>query len=370
MIRQMLLPIVALGLLAFAVLHVVRAQQPAPPVSPPIEPPRAPYRRTVAGAGIVEARTENISVGSQLPGIVVDVDVVVGAQVEAGAPLFRLDDRQTRADLKARQANLAAARAELAKLDSLPRPEELPAAEARIREADANLVEQKSNYERVQRLDAEKAATAQEVVRRRQAMLIAEHLLARSRADYDLLIAGAWEPDKLLARAKIEQAEAEVVQVETQLARLQVQAPVAGEVLQVNVRPGEFVGAPPGQPLIVLGNVNTLHVRVDIDEYDIPRFRPGAPATATLRGDPTVKFNLTFRRVEPYVVPKRSLTGDNTERVDTRVLQVIYEIEPGPIRLYVGQQLDAFVDAEPADPPVPASTGPPPLTSAKSRTPR
>jgi hypothetical protein len=94
-----------------------------------------------------------------------------------------------------------------------------------------------------------------------------------------------------------------------------------------------------------LGNVTQLHVRVDIDEYDIPRFVPQAPARATLKGQPDEFFPLRFVRIEPYVVPKRSLTGDNTERVDTRVLQVIYAIETTSIRLFVGQQLDVFIDA-------------------------
>jgi multidrug resistance efflux pump len=120
-------------------------------------------------------------------------------------------------------------------------------------------------------------------------------------------------------------------------------------VLQINVRPGEFVGAPPGQALVVLGNVGRLHVRVDIDEHDIPRFRPGAPARAMLRGNPRQEYPLTFVRVEPYVVPKRSLTGDNTERVDTRVLQVIYALEPEERTVYVGQQLDVFLDAAAAE---------------------
>src|SRR5262249_4738682 len=140
-------------------------------------------------------------------------------------------------------------------------------------------------------------------------------------------------------------------QTRTELDRLVVRALVPGEVLQVNVRPGEFVGAPPGQALIVLGDVSQKHVRVDIDENDVPRFRREAPAVARLRGDPRRAFRLRFVRVEPYVVPKKSLTGDSTERVDTRVLQVIYAIEPpadGSYRLgdvYVGQQMDVFVEA-------------------------
>ena len=55
----------------------------------------------------------------------------------------------------------------------------------------------------------------------------------------------------------------------------------------MNLRPGEFVGTPPNQPLIVLGDTDVLHVRVDIDENDIHRFRPGMPAVAKLRGDPS-----------------------------------------------------------------------------------
>ena len=136
-------------------------------------------------------------------------------------------------------------------------------------------------------------------------------------------------------------------ETQTELDRLVIRALVDGEVLQVNVRPGEFVGAPPGQALVVLGNVTQLHVRVDIDEYDIPRFSP-TPRPARRSRQPGRVVPAAFVRVEPYVVPKKSLTGDNTERVDTRVLQVIYAIDNGSNRLFVGQQLDVFIDAAPA----------------------
>ena len=93
-------------------------------------------------------------------------------------------------------------------------------------------------------------------------------------------------------------------------------------MLQVNVRPGEFVGTPHVEPLMIIGDVSKLHVRVDVDEHDIPRFSPGNHAVATIKGNPQIRFPLTFVKTEPYVVPKNSLTGANTERVDTRVLQV------------------------------------------------
>ena len=122
-----------------------------------------------------------------------------------------------------------------------------------------------------------------------------------------------------------------------------MRALVDGEVLQVNVRPGEYVSTRDGQALVVLGSVEVLHVRVDIDEHDIPRFRTDLRAEAMLRGEPSQKFSLRFVRVEPFVIPKKSLTGDNTERVDTRVLQVIYSVDARGRRLYVGQQLDVYV---------------------------
>jgi multidrug resistance efflux pump len=228
----------------------------------------------------------------------------------------------------------------------MPRPEELPPSEAKVREAQANLLDQEDQYNRV-RVLGRAAASEEELIRRRQAMRMAREQLAKAQADYELLKAGAWEPDKAVARAAVVQAEAQVEQTRTELDRLLVRASVDGDVLQVNVRPGEFVGAPPGQALVVLGNVGRLHVRVDIDENDIPRFRPGQPARAMLRGDPRQSFPLRFVRVEPYVIPKKSLTGDNTERVDTRVLQVIYALERDDRSVYVGQQLDVFLDAAP-----------------------
>jgi len=345
MLRKWLMPLLAVGLFTFAVLHVVKAQQAPPPASAPIQPPRAPFGRTVAGVGLVEARTENISVGSGLPGVVTKVLVVPHQAVKAGDPLFQIDDRPLRAEVKVREAAVIAAEAQVARLQQMPRPEELPPSVARVKEGQANLADMEDLYRRAQALAGKGAFADEELSRRRQAAGMARQQLARAQAEYDLLKAGAWGADKAVAEAALAQAKAQHEQTLSELDRLTVRALVDGEVLQVNVRPGEFVGAPPGQALVVLGNLNQLHLRVDIDEHDIPRFRPGTAARATLRGEPGRDYPLTFVRVEPYVVPKKSLTGDNTERVDTRVLRVIYAIEAPAGSLYVGQQMDVFIDA-------------------------
>src|SRR5262245_15996773 len=325
--RKYILPLISVVFMILAVIHVVIANQVKPSTDPPAPPAMTPFQNTVSGAGLIEPETENIAIGSHLPGVVAEVFVKEGRRVAAGEVLFRLDDRQLAAELAVREANLAAAQAQLTELDKMPRPEDLPASEARVREARAMLTQKEDTARRYRRLLSSRAVGEEEVVKAEQEAQASKEQLARAQADYDLLRAGAWEPDKAIARATVAQARSQVEQTRTELERLKVKAPVDGEVLQVNVRPGEFVGAPPGQALIVLGSVDMLHVRIDIDEHDIPRYRPGAAAYASVRGRPTEQIPLTFVRVEPYVIPKKSLTGNNQERVDTRVLQVIYALD-------------------------------------------
>lgn len=351
MLTKISLPLIALGLIVFAVNFLLQAQTRVPEMPPPVQPAVSPFPNTVAGAGMVEPETENISVGSPVPGVVVKVNVKVGQRVKPGDPLFQLDDRQLRAELLIRKAMRADAQAQLARLVAMPRTEELPRAEARAREALSAYENMQQQLRRVEKLVGTGAMTEEEIIDRQQLTAQAKERYNQAVADLDLLKAGAWDYDKRVAQTAVDQAAAQVRQTETELDRLIVRSHVEGEVLQVNVRPGEYVGTPPSQALVVLGSITQLHVRVDIDEYDIPRFITQAPARATLKGQPDHFFPLRFVRIEPYVVPKKSLTGDNTERVDTRVLQVIYAIDTGGRQLYVGQQLDVFIDATP-----PAST--------------
>lgn len=342
MVRKLMLPLAAVAMLVFAVYHVVRAQQTPPKLEPPVSPARSPFGKGVAGAGLVEAQTENISVGTNLPGIVTDVYVKVGAKVQKGEKLFKLDDRALKSEWKVKKAAWDSARAQLAKLQQMPRPEELPALEAKVAESRANVVDQVDQMNRARRLSQTRAISDEERNRRDQAAQMARDQLRKAEADLALMKAGAWKPDLQVAEASVAQMQAMLEQTETEVERLEVRALVDGEVLQVNVRPGEYVSTQAGQALVVLGNVSRLHVRVDIDEHDIPRFEPGSKAKAMLRGDPRQEFALRFVRVEPFVIPKKSLTGDNTERVDTRVLQVIYALEDSTARIYVGQQLDVY----------------------------
>jgi HlyD family secretion protein len=350
-LTQYLLPLVAMAMLGFALWYVAKTRPVTRNPPPPIMPARSPYAATLAAAGIVEAQTENISVGSATPGVVVQVLVKVGDEVKAGQPLFRLDDRQLQGELAVKRAMVSQSKSELIRLEAEPRKEKIPVVVAQVNEARAAVIRETDGLKRTEDLFARKVITEQELIARREALEGAQAALDKSQADLDLLKAGSWQYDRDVAREAISKAEADVAKAEIELDRLVVRALVAGEVLQVKVRPGEYVGTPPNQPLIILGNIETLHVRVDIDEYDISRFRQDVPATAVPRGNLQVRYPLKFVRVEPFVIPKKSLTGDNTERVDTRVLQVIYEFDPAGLPpLFVGQQVEVFIEAVP--PPV------------------
>ncbi|MCE2727361.1 MAG: HlyD family efflux transporter periplasmic adaptor subunit [Planctomycetaceae bacterium] len=346
LVTQWLLPLIAIGLLGFAGWFVWRTRPVTGDPPPPIAPAVNPYAAALAAAGIVEAQTENIAAGSATPGVVVEVLVNVGDDVQPGRPLFRLDDRDLRAELAVRKAEVERAKTDLVRLEAEPRPEKIPVQAAAVREAQSLLAREQDALKRARETFAQRVTTEEDLIAKQQAVRFAEASVARAQADLDLLEAGSWRYDLDVSRAAVKRAEAEAAHIETALDRLVVRALVAGRVLQVNVRPGEFVGAPPNQPLVVLGNIEKLHVRVDVDEYDIARFDQAASATAFPRGSLQQRYPLEFVRVEPFVVPKKSLTGDTTERVDTRVLQVIYEFDPaGRPPLFVGQQVDVYIDA-------------------------
>lgn len=294
MMRKWLIPLLALVGVALAVALVLRRPEPAPVVAPGGRSARAPYASYLAGAGLVEASSENVAVGTPVSGIVTAVFVKWGDAVVAGQPLFRIDDRDLQAQLLVLQARVTESRAGLAKARHL--------------------------LEVATQLGATSAISKQEIISRGL--------------------------DVNIAAAALASARAAVEQVRIEAGRRTIRAALPGRILQIKIRPGEF--APSGAaatPLMLLGDDTRLHVRVELDENLAWRFEPAAPATAFVRGNPALSAALQFERVEPYVVPKTSLTGSSTERADTRVLQVIYALERTALPVYVGQQLDVYIQA-------------------------
>jgi RND family efflux transporter MFP subunit len=316
-----------LGLLglAFAIWMVMVSSQAVPVAPPVVTPAKPPYAAYIGAAGIIEARTLDTQIGTQVAGLVTEIPVALGSRVKRGDPLFKLDDRSLNAQLAVQRATLQTAR-------------------ARVREADASLADVRNRLALAEAVKDPRAISKEDLTSRRNAVHIAAAHLASAHADAKL-------------------AEAQVTQTETNIELLIVRAPVDGEVLQINTRVGEYAQAGPlTTPLMLFGNIDRLHVRVDIDENDAWRFHPEAHAMAFLRGNPLLNTPLIYEWTEPFVIPKRSLTGGTTERVDTRVMQVVYSFDRAQLPVYVGQQMDVFIEASPVKSehvgPLPQATSP------------
>ena len=313
---RQILPMLALIGVAFAVWMIFVGLPDRSTVDPAEQPPKAvgelAYAPRVAGAGIVEPASELIDIGSALSGLVTDVRVRPGDRVAKGDVLFTVDARAARAQLD--QANAA-----------------IGEARAAIAEANAAQATARQQLELYRQLTDPAAVSRAEVIRAE-----GEEAAATSRLG--------------LARARLSAAQASAAAARTEIERLVVRAPIAGEILAVNIRPGEFVATQGGgnnQPFIQMGETNPLHVRVDIDENEVARVKLGAPAVISPRGAAELHVEATFVRAEPQVVPKRSLTNSAAERVDVRVLQLIYAL-PRSDAFRVGQQIDAFIPAKAA----------------------
>lgn len=313
---RQILPAIALAGLVVAAFFIISGLPDRELTQPEREPPRAPTalaeQARVAGSGVVEPASELIQIGSALSGLISGLYVQPGDRVATGQVLFTVDDRAARAQLQEAQAAIVQARAGIAEANSARRI----------------AARQLALYRDV---DDPAAVSRSEVIRAEGEASAATERLG-------------------LAQAQLQAAEARANTARTEIGRLTVRAPIAGEILAVNIRKGEFVATQGGgnsQPFIEMGETNPLHVRIDIDEEQAPRVALGSPATVSPRGAADRQVQARFVRAEPLVVPKRSLTNSAAERVDVRVLQLIYELPENDGLFRVGQQVDAYVAAKP-----------------------
>jgi multidrug resistance efflux pump len=294
--RSYLLPLLAITGLVIAVVVVVDNNRRTATQPPVIHPSISPYANYIAGSGIIEALDGNIDIGTPVSGIVAEIYAGVGGRVQAGDALFKIDDRDLQAALIS-----AIATSELAKT-AVQKPDHRLGFLTKLQQSDPGAVN------------------------------------ARELSDL--------RDDLAEARASLALANAQVEQIRTEIALHTIRAPANGQILQLHARLGEYVeAASTPAPILVFGRDDTLWVRVDIDENAIWRFRPGSNALAYVRGNATEQIPLQFEYVEPYVVAKRSLTGQSTERTDTRVLQVLFSFDTLEQPVYVGQMLDVFIEA-------------------------
>jgi multidrug resistance efflux pump len=354
------IPLLALAMITFAGWSIAARHNTRTVPPPPIAAPTSPYDDNVAGTGIVEPASEVIALAIERGGVVSRIDVIAGDRVKVGQPLFAIDDRDYRAVVAQDEAAVAAASASIAAIDQslILQRDAIDQARASLDGAEAERTRAALDNKRYAELAQDSWAPRQRFETaaadaRKAAAGVAAAAAALASAQQQIAVLSAQRQE---AEAKLRQMKAALEQARVDLDKTVVKAPIDGAVLKVNVRLGEFAQAGVlSDPLMTMGSIDPLHVRVDIDETETWRVRPGRSALARLRGNPAISAPLTFVRFEPYVLPKRSLTGDATERVDTRVLQAIYEFSPSAFPAYVGQEVDVFITAPTRD----AATGNP-----------
>lgn len=255
------------------------------------QPSIAPFQKYIAANGIIEAIDDNIKVASSQSGVIEKIFYKVGDKVSYGTPLIQLDTKisEKKVELQRQNLNIAV----------------------------ANYEKTKALFDRVEAVDDFKSVSKEEIDLRK--------------ADYRI------------AEAKVKAEEAHYLLALEELDQLTIRAPIEGTLLQQPLKEGEYLSRE--QSEIIIGNIDRLQVRTDIDEFNVAKFLPSSPAVATPKNETSLTIPLSFEKIEPLMIPKKSLTGFSGERVDTRVLQVIYSFPPPEgAALYVGLQVNVYIE--------------------------
>lgn len=297
----------------------------------------------LGGNGIVEPKGEEVAVAGEVAGRVAEVFVREGAKVEAGAPLLRLDDTLERAAVEVAKADLEVAKSRLDKVVAGSRAEDVRRAAAEMREAQARAALSKGVLSRLEELAKSDAATADEVDRARRTAEADRYAVSAAEANRAAVVAGNRAEDIAEARANVAVAEARLAEAEARLGQRVVTAPMAGEVLQVKVRPGAWY-QPGGEAPFVMGDTSKLYVRVDIDERDFAKVRAGAKTEVLAKAFGERVFAGKVVELGRKMGRKNVRTDDPTELNDTKILEVLVELD-GFEGLVVGQRVVALIEA-------------------------
>ena len=329
------------------------------PLGPAYNPAANPYAKGIYAEGIVESyqnNGENINIYPEVAGTIVEIPVREGQSVQKGTTLLRIDDTVQRATTEQQKSQAEAAHTMLEELQAEPRKEtfevskaQLVYASAQMKNADDELAKQEASY----RMEP-KSVSKYTLDDARNAVKVAAANLKVVQKQYELTKAGAWSYDIRNQEKTYQADEKAYLSSSALLAKFTIKAPSDGTVLAIQAAVGSYV-APQGtydtytqgsDPIIVMGESEQfISVRCYIDEILIHRLAPGPQLRARMfiRGT-NVSFPLEFVRIQPYVSPKIELSDQRTERVDVRVLPVIFRFKkPDSVAVYPGQLVDVYV---------------------------
>ncbi len=330
-----------------------------PPLPPAFDPASNPYASAIYAEGIVESTQtsgENINMYPEVPGTVKAILVSEGQEVRKGTPLLLIDDSVQRATTEQQKSSAEASHAILEELKAEPRKENLDVTEAQVVSAQAALKTAEDELNKQQaayQMDA-RSISKDALDNAINAAAVARTNLEVAQKQRDLTKAGAWIFDIRSQERQYNALEKSYRSSSALLAKYTLRAPTDGVVLSIATMVGNYV-SPQGayesytqgmSPVLVLGTPQTnLHVRCYIDEILVPRLPPPSKIKAqmSVRGS-NVKVPLDYVRVQPLVSPKIELSDQRQERVDVRVLPIIFKIEkPKDLNLYPGELVDVYI---------------------------
>ncbi len=345
--------------LAVALGSATWSALPKKTLPPQFTPATNPYEHGIFANGIVESDLgsgENVNLYPEVPGRVVRVLVREGDRVKAGAALVQLDDAVQRAAAEQQNQQARAAEAALRELKAMPRPETLAVTKAQVALAEAARKTAADQYDKQRRShEAEPRSVSQDTLdNAANALHAAEASLQVARRQYELTRAGAWAYDIENQQSQYQALSQAYAASRALLDKYTLRASSDGVVLAVNAAEGSYVSAQGAydsytqgfKPVLVMGTPQDyLAVRCYIDEILVDRLPPPERIRAemTVRGT-SVKIPLEFVRVQPYVSPKIQLADQRQERVDLRVLPVVFRFRnTGGAHIYPGQLVDVYV---------------------------
>ncbi|EGD59004.1 hypothetical protein Y88_1066 [Novosphingobium nitrogenifigens DSM 19370] len=334
---------------------------------PLFKPVSNPYADGIYANGMIESLQPqgiDLALNPEVSGKVARVLVREGDHVRAGQPLLQLDDSIQRPNAEQLDAAAAAAAGTLAELHAQPRPETLAVSEAQTENAAAtlrNAADARAKQERAFALDPRSVSRdALDNARNTEAIAATAYKVARRNTD--LVRAGAWHFDIANQEATARAASKAAQAAHATLDKFTLRAPADGVVMAIAATVGSTVSTggvydPRTQatvPVITYGPATggRLQVRAYVDEILLPHLPIGpdgkgqVKAVMSLRGS-DVHIPLHFERVQPYVSPKISLSDQRQERVDLRVLPVIFSFTPPKgMTVYPGQLVDIYISGD------------------------
>jgi len=309
--------------------------------------PKAAFSREglIAAPGRVEAISEEIRVSSELSGRLHSVAVEEGESVHRGQVLAQLENEDYIARVAEAEAALAQRRAEWERTINGARSQERQAAKATLEAAKAVVENAKREADRRRMLAEHQTISRDEAERYDRAYRVAQAEYERAEQEFSLVDAEAREEDRRKAEAAVRSAEAQLAEARAYLEKTYIRCPLDGVVLRKFRHAGESVSTQFDSPVVTVADNSSLRVKLDVDEADVARLFVGQPAFVTAEAYGAQKFTGQVIRVGKILGRKNVRTDEPSERVDTKILETLMQLDPGQ-SLPLGLRVDAYIEVE------------------------